>query len=79
MILRDDRALVMAGTRTYRPESAHVKVEPNSREGKALRLDEPTCFYAQGSVCMAKVTSLRCREGTCPPELFARLQTLIGL
>lgn len=78
-ILADgERVMVLCGTRTYRPDLAHLKIEPQEPAGRALELYAPTYFYATGSVAFARASAVRTLGRLCPPDVFMALAELIG-
>lgn len=77
-LLPDNRAFVLYGTGTARPELAHVLVHPRTAPGTTLRLEKETYFYRGNStVCM--VDKLELLGVTCPPSLMIALRKLVGL
>lgn len=65
--------VLLYGTGTKR-ELPRVEVQPDSREGKALRVYKPTYFYAETCAVVRAALKVVSR---CPPELFTRLRGLL--
>jgi hypothetical protein len=76
--LPDDRAFVLYGTGTARPELEHVFVRPRTAPGTALRLDKETYFY-RGNSTICSVDKLEPLGVACPPSLMIALRKLVGL
>jgi len=76
--VRAGRLLVMTGT-TKGSGREHIEqlplIEPNSREGMALKLTQPTSFMISGYHIVA-MEAVQRRDGRCPPLLFTQLQAL---
>lgn len=70
-----ERALVIYGTGTAGRSFEHRIVEPERREGKALKLTKPTYFYVT-SLRLAKFDLLTTTGCRCPPGLFIDLNEL---
>lgn len=77
-LLPGDRAFVLFGTGTARPELAHVLVRPRTAPGTALRLEKDTYFY-KGNCTVCGVDKLEPLGVTCPPSLMIALRQLVGL
>jgi hypothetical protein len=71
-----EQYVLIYGTGTNRPDILRVAVDPQTRNGKALRLSKPTYFY-KTNVRVAKMAALRSRYGRCPPGLFVELRELV--
>ena len=73
----DGALVVVAGTRTERPEvSAVVRVRASSQAGKAMRLDADTYFYPKVERIVA--AEVRATGGRCPLEIYTRIRELVG-
>jgi hypothetical protein len=73
---REGRALVLYGTGTERDELVVIRVPMSSAAGRSLKLDKPTCFYADG-LRSVKLSHLKAVQGHCPPELFMQMRIMI--
>ncbi|MBN8609124.1 MAG: hypothetical protein J0L92_00965 [Deltaproteobacteria bacterium] len=73
-VISDGRGIVAQGTGTERDER-HVRVDPASPDGRALRLSKPTFFYTKPLV--VRPESFRATV-VCPPDLFIALRRLVG-
>jgi hypothetical protein len=71
----DGIVVVIAVTGTDR-EIDRVVVEPESREGKAVRLYKPSFFYAANIAAVPASACSVVAGARCPPELHERLLDL---
>lgn len=73
----EGRAVVIHGTSTERNEP-HVRVDPRSTDGIALKLTNPTFFYRRSVLIVRTAQQFRFVV-RCPPDLFLKLRRLAGL
>lgn len=73
---QEERALVLYGTGTERDELVVIRVPMTSAAGRALKLDKPTCFYADG-LRSVKLSHLKAVQGQCPPDLFMQMRIMV--
>lgn len=72
----ENRAIVLCGTGTRRPEYAVIEVPGKSAAGKALGLTKDTFFYAT-QLRSVRLSHLRADTGHCPPGLFLQVRLLV--
>ena len=65
------------GTRTRRDSYRSVLVEPKSRAGKTLGLEQPTYFYATNLVAIRPDHVAPPTARRCPPDLFLELRGIV--
>jgi hypothetical protein len=74
------RAVVLAGTSSFYPHEPSVAVRCNERAGIALGLTSPTTYFFQRSgFSRPRLEDLEPLGRLCPPDLFLKLESLIGL
>lgn len=73
------RAVVLSGTSSYYEHEPYVAVQCHERAGIALELTSSTTYFFQKSgFSRPRLEDLRPTGRQCPPELFLKLERLIG-
>jgi hypothetical protein len=74
------RAVVLSGTSSFYEHEPCVAVKHNERAGIALGLTSSTTYFFQKSgFSRPKLIDLEPIGRACPPDLFLKLERLIGL
>jgi hypothetical protein len=75
----EGKAVVLTGTSKFHANDPSVEVRCQERAGKALGLSAPVTYFRRSGFARPNIVDVEPLGGKCPPDLFVKLQRLIGI